>query len=847
MKINTNGTNVVILFGDDAVKGFPELVRCWSRMLSVHQWDSFQFILVGTAAPDPEDLEDLDKELVNDRNTRFFSFEDKAPDPVSFHNLIVDKISTGTVWLHAVCNCGTKEAPVSWVSELIRSAAAIEALTVHSIYYLLFGMNSLKPEREQLAELVQGHPGSCFLLGDTNEKGGKVTREERWHAVSIAILMNSAGSLQVVNGVYSLGYSALNANGSELRRLCESAACNALLDELSRPVDTLNALPGQLNLLPDGVSSVSDFHEWLSGYIAANVPQPSSAALKNAWITVRMDSGLEPSEAVKRMWRFADLNYTGKENVGDKAKELAWQIRSTILKRLCASPLTASLSDRVLEEIADVFRRLTRDDIQPSGCAYPRKPLLAKIGKANAAYEQECRKAVWKSIKAYIYEKNICVFAGELETVYRNLAAWIRKAQGKDESITSTAQELLRETKRDLESSDSGDTIRLAQKYKRYAEALENMHPVLPVLTEGTAGQYYEENGTRAAGMWAQLVKQAGANMEKRLPGAFRGRFFRTLTAEFATEEERAKFFDEYLSDGLRMYQNYLAQPSAGTHVLLADDDLTDQWFMSQPIYTVNTDNAENLTVYPLGAESAAYYLQDEKIYFHGDPAGNRKASGMSIFGNVRQKEKANSGAAEAGRSLFGSSPAGKASAGETVPEEPAADIGLKMAPDKDNNYRLYWQWRGNDTNAMVEITQYGERVGKIAVIPVAKFKSNGDYMNVTEDIMGGRPIPAGTLNVTIRDGNNEIYIKDAEVQGRCEIVFYKAGGTELRLKPGSRDVAKKLVLRTTDTNGVITWYPLYAGEGENPWLYQGLSLSDPRVVEDPGKATGQIVPMKVD
>ena len=173
MKINTNGTNVILLFGDDAVKGFPELVRCWSRMLSVHQWDSFQFILVGSAAPDPEDLEDLDKELVNDRNTRFFSFEDKAPDSVSFHNLIVDKISTGTVWLHAVCNCGTKEAPISWVSELIRSAAAIEALTVNNIYYLLFGMNSLKPEREQLVNLVQGHPGSCFLLGDTNEKAGR--------------------------------------------------------------------------------------------------------------------------------------------------------------------------------------------------------------------------------------------------------------------------------------------------------------------------------------------------------------------------------------------------------------------------------------------------------------------------------------------------------------------------------------------------------------------------------------------------------------------------------------------------------------------------------------------------
>ena len=845
MKITAKDTNVIVLFGDKAVEGFPELIRCWSKMLSPGQWNGFQFILVGSEPPKAEELESLDKALVNDRNTCFFTFEDKTPGTASFHNIIVDKINSGTIWLHVVCDCGEQETDYGWVSRLVSAACAAESLTIHCVYYLLFGMNSPETEREQLISLVRENPGTCFLLGDTNEKGGRVSRNERWHAVSIGILMNSAGSLQVVNGVYSFGYSALNANGSELRRLRESAACGAILEELNRPADTLNAVAEQINLLPEGAASSSDFHEWLAKYVAANVPQPAPVAIKNAWITIRMNSELAPSEAVKRMQRFADLNYTGKQNVGESARELAWQTEHTVIRRLCASPLTASLSDRVLEEIADSFRRLTREDIQPAGCAYPKKPLLARFGKDNDGYERECRDAVAKSIRGYITEKNICVFAAEMEAVYRRLALWLRRLQGRDEEFVSTAQELLRDIQKDLESSDSGDTLRLGQKYKRYAAELESMHPLISVLTEGMTGNYYEENGTRITDTWTRLVKQGGVNLEKRMPGVYRGRFFQVLTAEFATEEERAQFFNEYLSDGPRMYQNFRALPSAGTHVLLADDSLTDQWFTSQTIHTVKTDNAENLAVYPLGTFSAADYLEDTKIYFHGTPSGGTKA-GTGIFGGLRQPAREEADRAPR-RSLFGGgAPAADApeKAAKPAAAKPLSSCGLRMSPDRENNYRLYWDWRGNDETAMVEITQYGERIGKIAVIPLRKFKENGDNMNVTDDVMGGKQLPAGTLNVTIRDVNHNLYIEAAEVQGRRDVVRYKVGGNRLELKPGSRSVAERLVLMTTDTNGVITYYPLYAADDEKPWLYSGLILSDPRIIEDPTKPGGQIIPM---
>ena len=91
----------------------------------------------------------------------------------------------------------------------------------------------------------------------------------------------------------------------------------------------------------------------------------------------------------------------------------------------------------------------------------------------------------------------------------------IRKVQGRGEDFVFTAQELLRDIQKDLESSDSGNTIRLAQKYRHYAAELQSMHPVISVLTEGMTGNYYQEDGTRIPETWNQLVKQEVERLEK--------------------------------------------------------------------------------------------------------------------------------------------------------------------------------------------------------------------------------------------------------------------------------------------------------------------------------------------
>ena len=305
MNIITKDANIVVLYGDGAVSHFSELVNKWSRMISLAQWDEFQFFLVGPKAP-VLDLDDYGKRAVDDRNTVFYKVtgsepdDDTAPDTSTYHNLIFDKIKTGNVRLHVVYDSGEKEFSSAWLKEFVTAAKSIDVLETTCIYYCVFGINSPAEEREQMLDLVRNPSDSVFLLGNVNENGGRVTQEDRWQATILAILANSACLMPVGRGAYSLGYSALNANGSELSRLADSIACRNLTGELSKTVQTLTG-DLELQLLPEDVNAVTGLRAWLTQKVKEKVPQIETNALRNAWITTRMNPDLLPTEAIKRL------------------------------------------------------------------------------------------------------------------------------------------------------------------------------------------------------------------------------------------------------------------------------------------------------------------------------------------------------------------------------------------------------------------------------------------------------------------------------------------------------------------------------------------------------------------
>lgn len=855
MNIITKDTNVFILFGDGAAAHYSELVNCWSRLISAQQWDSFQFFLAGTEIP-PLALEESAKNLVGDRNTIFYRIAEKgsnvlpdtAPDASTYHNIIFDKVKTGNVRLHVVYDSGEKELPDLWLSELLRAAMLVESLTTSCMFYLLFGRNSPAPEQRMMMNLLAAHPGSSvFLLGDTNESGARVPPEDRLQATFLAMLMNAAGLMPVGRGAYSLGYSALNANGSELRRLRESAACRAISEELSKTVDSLSS-DLNLELLPEGVDSTAGLYSFLQRCAQEKTPQLSATALRNAWITIRMDPDLAPTEAVRRMQRFADLNYAGGQNAEIPARELAWLTEKNIRNHMKKNVGTTALSDRVLVEIAEAFRRIAEESVQPAGCAYPKKPMTLLFGRSaqKEEYLQQCKTVVLRSVKEYIVRKNVCTFAAEMEKAYRNLAAWVRKARGENdaEGRRITARDLLDDLQKQLDSGDEGNALRIGRKYPNYSGELASLHPTLSSLTEGMDCDFFREDGTLQEANWRRLIASAGKQMEKRLSPAFRGDFFRVLAAEFSTPDERERFFDEYLKSGPRMYMNLSAEQSRGTDVLLADDRLTDRWFFGKELYEVRTDNAENLTLYPLGEEHPEKYLGDDKVYFKGRSSG-AGSMGTSLFRNATGEVQRPAATAAMPKNRMFAGEERDASGADSRPVTASGHERIRLEPDEKNMYRLYWDWRGNDETAMVEFFQFGEKVGKVAVISVRRFKENGDNMNVTDEIMGGKPLPAGTLTVTIRDARQEIFADSVELPGRRDVIRYKVNNRQLQLQPEKSGIVENVVLRTTETDGTRTYYPLYSG-GEKPWFFEGLTLSDGKIVVDPTRPGGTVYPVEV-
>ena len=838
MIITTKDTQVIVFFGDAAIPHFLEMIRCWSHMLSTGQWGVFHFFLIGSQRPTLK-IEDQTAALINDSNTSFFSYESSVPDSVEYHDAIFDKVQTGNVILHVICDSGNQEIPYSWMKSFVQSAVSVEALTTTVMYYLFFGRKSEESVRTGMIDLLEAQPGAAFLLGDMNDSGGRVTTEDRWRAAELAVLLNSAGALPVREGAFSLGYSALNANGSELKRLNESAACRALREGLRQKIRSMAEAQLQMQLLPEGLANLEGLQGWIRQQIEEHIPKIGGVALKNAWITIRMNPELPPLEAVQRLRRFADLNYSGEFKVGKDARELAWKVEQSVRKEMQENVGTASLDDEVLNSIVQKLHQMATTEVEPAGCTYPAKPFLKRLFHNDSEeYGNQCKSVVLRSIQEYIIQKNINLYAAYLEKAYMDLVAWVHAVQGESDTGTrrTTVSDLLQDIQKELDSGDAGDAARLSQKYRTYSRELEELHPRLQELTEGFSDTFFLENGELVEQAWRKLVEHAGRNMGKKMPAAFRGDFFRTLDSEFSTQEERERFFDEYLSSGARMYRNLSAQQSTGEAVLLADDRLMDQWFTGRNIFEVKTDNAENVTVYPLGNRPASEYLKEKGAYFMGKGTANGSGKDSLFEGYTSQPGRGIMGSRQRSGSLFAS----EAPAEEELPDTGKTDEEIRLEPDAKNEYRLYWKWHGNDQTAMVEMSQYGERVGRVAVIPVQRYMDSGRNMNVTADIMQGKPVPAGTITVTIRDDRQNVYLS-MDVPGRRDVVRYKVNSRQLQLRPETRTAVERLVLRTTDTDGTNFYYPLYASSGEKPWLYEGLNLSDGKLVEDPTQKTNQI------
>lgn len=834
MTISTAAANIVVLYGDEAAKHFEDLVKQWDKLLSADGWESLSFLIVSSHQPELNQLTEEEENRVG-QITRWLDINEQPLSTNEYSEIAWELPNASSPKLHLICAAGHENCTYDWLESFTQNVLKDDVHFTQFLLYYVLGRDGLPDEMNGMQRVLQtiqgqGRHDHVFLIGDTDDGGQKVNGDAMWNALYLSAVMNCADKLHLSTETYSVGYSVLNANGTELENLRLAAACLAVQERLQEgELSSAEAIPA---LLPSGVASVAALEEWLKKTVRESV-RIARSDFGNAWITIRMDADMDETETCKRLKRFVDMNYCQSAAMAERAESFAQQVKNEVVDRLCRTPKTAIMPAAAAGDIASALERMGKDDVPAIRCTFGKKPFFKTAGKL-AQYVEENKEVAFKAAGTHAMQLNMQAYANALAQAYRSIEEWLnRMHSGKVTEMDVVAY--LQRTVRTLEKPESGNTDYLrTKKYPKYWKELTSLHPALQEMTENMESevQYFEESGNYVEAGWESLLASAQQVLRDQLPGRMSLKFFDVLHAEF-DDEKLTEFFADYLKPGRRMYYNMKAIVGNAQSFYLVDEDLASAWKNApEGLFEVQTDNAENLTLYPIeGNKEESWILDSGEAYFHGASMGRGKIFKLSD----REQEQPRTTSQRKISTLASSQKA------HTAPSEHHGETethGLKLQPNAQNHYMLSWDWQGNDQLAKITITQLGEQVG-FDVVDVKTFKKNHDQFDVTEKMMGGKPIPYGELTVTIHSGEGKTpYIDRATVLGRCEQVNYSMKGNKLELKRVASGMLNRVALRVTNTEGKWLYYPLYAGNDDHPYVFDKLKLDDAKVVQAPTEQT---------
>ncbi len=839
MTISTTAANIVVLYGDEAAKHFVDLVKQWDKLLNADGWASLYFLIVSNHKPEYNQLTPEEWNRVSPITTDL-NINEQPLSTNEYSEIAWRLPNAGSPKLHLICAAGRENCTYDWLENFTQNVLKDDVHFTQFLLYYVLGRNSLPDEKDGMHRVLQTirgqeHHDHVFLIGDTDEGGQKVNSDAMWNALYLSAVMNCADKLHLSTETYSVGYSVLNANGTELKNLRLAAACLAVQERLQE--GALSSVDAISALLPSGVASVAALEEWLKKTVRESV-RIARSDFGNAWITIRMDADLDETETCKRLKRFVDMNYCQPAAMTERAESFAQQVKNEVVTRLCRTPKTTIMPASAAGDIASALERMGKDDVPAIRCTFGKKPFIRTAGKM-AQYVEENKEAAFKAAGTHAMQQNMQAYANALAQAYRSIEEWLnRMHSGKVPEMDVVAY--LQRRMRRLEKPESGNTDYLrTKKYPKYWKELTNLHPALQEITENmeSEAQYFDENGNYVEAGWESLLASAQQVLRDQLPGRMSLRFFDVLHAEF-DDEKLTDFFADYLKPGRRMYYNMKAVAGNLQSFYLVDEDLASAWRNApEGLFEVQTDNAENLTLYPIeGSGEQSWILDSGEAYFHGASMGR-----LSRLADREQEPARMTNQ----RKISNLASAQKAHAVLSGHHEGTDTHGLKLQPNAQNHYMLSWNWKGNDQGANITIFQADENIGFYA-LSVQEFKKNHDQFDVTAKMMGGKPIPYGELTVTICSGDEKTpYIDRATVMGRGEQVNYSIKGNKLELKQVASGALNRVALRITNKEGKWLYYPLYAGNEDHPYDFERLNLDGAKVVQAPTEPTnGKTVPI---
>ena len=840
MAIHPTNANIIVLYGDEAAQHYVELVQHWGKMISANDWASLYFLIVANQQPDYTVLTAEEFAVVG-RITTFRNINEEPLTTDQYAQIAWNLPQAGTPNLHLICASGNENCSYAWLEQFVQNVLRDNMHFTQFLLYYMLRLQSLPAEREGmqnvsriLREQGNGHHCNTFLIGDTDDGGTRVDEASCWNALYLSSVLNCAQRLPLTTNTYSLGYSVLNANGKELENIRLNAACSVLLERLA--AGSFSQADALSVILPTGVTRVDGLRDWLTKYVNDHV-QLAREDFYNAWITIRMNHDMDGAEACRRLKCFVDMNYCQTNTITQHAEELAQQLKSDVINKLRRMPETVIFPMQTVDEVINAFERISNEDTQIPKCEFGRKPFLKRNWQE---YTDKNKVEAYTAVSKYAKMQSLKGYAGALAEAYRFIENWIKNV-GEDEKLERGVLSYLQRRAQKLCQADGGNVPKLQRKYPRYTQAIQGLHPSMSTMTANIQDVlYFDDVGAYVKPSMEKLIDSAQSLLKSQLPGLLSRRFFDVLQTEFDGAKLK-DFFDDYLRPGQRMYYNLAAPAGVTQSFYIVDENLADQWDNPpQNLSIVQTDNAENLTLYPTDGAVVEELLSNTAAYFHG--VGN---GALRPVGDLETIHRGNS-AESAGLNPINANAALPNHQTEAAPAENTH--GLTLQPAANQHYLLSWDWDGNEQLATVRISQFGEPVGDSAVVSVAEFINNNHTLDVTQKVMHGRPIPYGELTVMISSGRNiyNIYI-NASVPGRHEQVNYSITGNTLELtRISSSNLLERIALRITNRDGQWLYFPLYASSEEHPYKFENLRhLENAMVVEAPlEKQAGNIPPV---
>ena len=819
-KVQLSDSQIVLFYGEEAVKHFIPFVNKWSKILETEDWEKVRFVLVSESEPETEtDEVESEARHIIQAITRHYEPSMGNVGIGGFLSWINNQ--TAQINLHILYAPGGGSESIAWIETFIDNLRRKDFLQLSERAWIIPCANADEQDRQraaQLAECLQN--GQVFLLGERNANGGVVQDYARWQAAALSVLLAAAGEMRQAGKVFSLGYASLNAEEGDLDKLAENRACELLLEELNGVGEGQSSIETLPLIMPEGVNSIDELQNAIQSAVREHSGRFSPTALKNVCITTRLvDEGevLSPAEARERLERFVNLNCGYAER---DAEEYAQGVYEEIKNKLLCCAATCGINPSAVDSVIDALERQAKSQAAFQSLYFGRKPFWP--GKREG-YFDECRQNAKKAAEEFHQARIQTIYAQKLKEKYEQIQELIRLIGGVSEASPGqrNAKRMIEERLNTLASRGENGVDRLKDKYPDYTKKLEQEHASLWEMLNSVQTQpkkkswYYEADGSVLQKSWDRLFSAVRGKIRGKIAG-YNGTFFSALKIEFIDETARRNFLDNYLKAGPRMYW-VMGDQTAGVSYLLADSELEQSWRSTDTIYSTQTDNAENLTVYPLNAKSAAEYIREDSVHFTAE--SSQDAGGKAVqFGTGH-------------RTVI---PKGGASSADDSPlKEDLPPVSIEPSPD-GKQYFLKWDWHDKDDHAYIDLFKDGEKIGT-GCVDHKDYLHDGRKTDILSRL-GVRSLPAGMLEVTIIASNGETYIDKAKAMGRRPIVRYTFKGKKSLLLKGNINatVMKKLVLSSSDEQGKTTLYPLYRSGGEEGLEFEGLTLSDAKVQIDP-------------